>query len=236
MTDYDRMVAERYNALALRCDELTKENERLKANQMPEGAVCFVPTGGVRCPRKGDSFKTIEGAFHTTTFDWPGMATEDNLDRSIYRRVEAQSLPAKADWQDHSVDANKMVAEPAPAAEKEPEWRVEKRDGGYSVVNSEGRTIADGCSFETADKIAAAKNCELLQPSVHQKLEAAERELADLRKCREAWDAVMKWGFKLGTDGTSWWCGNYSSEILEEEMFADPIEAVLALKAQLEGK
>lgn len=34
MTDYDRMIRERYNALALRCDELTKENERLNRQAM----------------------------------------------------------------------------------------------------------------------------------------------------------------------------------------------------------
>lgn len=62
----------------------------------------------------------------------------------------------------------------------------------------------------------------------------ANDQLADLRKCRQAWDAVRKRKLLLESCGDRWRVHCFD-QLCVDEWHADPREAVLALKGQLEG-
>lgn len=90
-------VRERMNALAVKCDKLEKENESLRANQLPAGAVCWEPVGcNDRPPRDGEWYGSmLDGelvAIARAYTAWQNIGGGRSSDRPIYRRVEAQGV------------------------------------------------------------------------------------------------------------------------------------------------
>lgn len=85
-------VRELMNALAVHCDKLEK-------NQLPAGAVCFVPTGEVRRRRKGDWYRWQDQA-GDSLLEWTVVTDDVSGEYPIYRRVEAQGEGAVNGYRD----------------------------------------------------------------------------------------------------------------------------------------
>ncbi len=254
-------VNTRMNELADKVAKLEQENAALRANQLPAGAVCFVPTGEVRAPKKCEWFLGKMNGVHYADRDFYSS------DYPIYRRVEAQGAePDINAMQSTSLSAAVLCwaktrgitlpAKDAPVTSPSPdvasgaeggEYKMQycEAEDGFSIFDSGGDLVAD---FPN-DASGRAMSLEYLAylngtSPVHQQLAEIERlrafreEIESLRRCRDAWDAVRKWQMDIIGDwaGDSWKAKSFRFAISRHatDFKADPIEAVLELAKALE--